>query len=197
MLRLYDDLFLVGALKHLGIRVTLSSRLTSAAGKFLYVRGAFGRITQSEIRMSSDFLFRLNQGPFELNGLCVSTPQEAFLLVFEHELCHALEASLYGKTSHSDRFMALANGLFGHRASRHKLPTRRQEAADDGFLIGSRVRFLYNGTERNGIITYIGKTATVMVPASNGAYRDQRGRRYDKYRVQLNHLRKAENSSFH
>lgn len=189
MLCLYDSLFLNSTLKRLNIRVTLSSRLTSAAGKFIYVRGSFGRISQPEIRMSSDFLFRLNQGPFELNGLSVSTPQEAFLLVFEHELCHALEACLYGKTSHSDHFMAFAHGLFGHQATRHKLPTRRQEAADHGLLVGAHVSFVYAGTEKTGIITYIGKTATVMVLSPNGLYRDQRGRRYEKYRVELKNLK--------
>lgn len=196
MLSLYDTLFLDDAVKRLNIQVTLSSRLTSAAGKFLYVRGAFGRIRQSEIRMSSDFLLRLDRGPFELNGLSVSTPQEAFLLVFEHELCHALEAMLYGKTSHSARFMALAHGLFGHSATRHKLPTRRQEAAEEGLLVGSHASFSYHDSELTGIITYIGKTATVMVPSFSGVYRDRHGRRYDKYRVQLHHLKKPNQSPF-
>ena len=44
MLKLYDELFLAGSLSRMGISVTLSSRLTSSAGKFLYVRGMFGRI---------------------------------------------------------------------------------------------------------------------------------------------------------
>ena len=196
MLNLYDTLFLGGYIKQLNIKMTLSSRLTSAAGKFLYVRGMFGRIKDAEIRMSSDFLLRLNEGPFELNGLSVSTPQEAFLLVFEHELCHALEAALYGKTAHSDRFMTLANGLFGHTAARHKLPTRRQEAAQDGLLVGAKVSFQYGSETKTGIITYIGKTATVMVPASGGAYRDRRGRRYDKFRVSLNRLQKIDQDLF-
>ena len=188
MLELYDELFTNGCLRSMGIKVTLSSRLTSSAGKFVYVRGMFGRIKQAEIRMSSDFLLRLSEGPFELNGLSVSTPQEAFLVVFEHELCHALETQLYGQTGHSSRFMALAKGLFGHTATRHKLPTRRQEAADDGLHIGSRVCFTYDGHELFGIVTYIGKSATVMVPSSSGAYRDRSGRRYEKYRVPLSRL---------
>ena len=188
MLELYDDLFLAGCLKRMAIRVTLSSRLTSSAGKFLYIRGMFGRIKQAEIRMSSDFLLRLNQGPFELNGLSVSTPQEAFLLVFEHELCHALETQLYGKTGHSSRFLALANGLFGHTATRHKLPSRRQEAAQEGLRVGMHASFCHKERLLCGTITYIGKTATVMVPSACGDYRDQKGNRYDKYRVPLSQL---------
>ena len=36
-----------------------------------------------------------------------------------------------------------------------------------------------------GVITYVGKTATVMVPDSRGAYRDRQGHRYAKFRVPL------------
>ena len=191
MLHLYDELFLDSLLsKKLPIlHVTLSSRLTSSAGKFVCVRGPFGRIKEAEIRMSSDFLFRLDKGPFELNGLSVSTAQEAFLIVFEHELCHALETVLFKQTGHSQRFLSLARGLFGHTATRHKLPTRRQEAAQDGLIVGKTVSFSYQGKILSGFITYIGKSATVMVPSANGEYRDRAGRRYVKYRVPPDKLR--------
>ena len=93
MLNLYDKLFFGGFLSHSygQIDVTLSQRLISSAGKFIYTRGGVSRMCRAEIRMSGDFLFRLNKGPFLLNGLSVSTAQEAFLVVFEHELCHAAE----------------------------------------------------------------------------------------------------------
>ena len=190
MLLLYDKLFFSGFLlkKFPELSVTLSSRLTSSAGKFIYTRGAFGRIGQTEIRMSSDFLTRLNEGPFLLNGLSVATSQEAFLVVFEHELCHALETALYRSTGHSDRFLALANGLFGHTATRHSLPTRRQEAAKEGLYVGSKVSFSYDGKQLQGLVSYIGKSVTVMVPSPSGSYRDQRGRRYEKYRVPANRI---------
>lgn len=185
MLNAYNAAFLNGCLKRVPVQVTLSSRLTSSAGKFICLRGAFGRIKQAEIRMSSDYLLRLRNGPFELNGLTAATPQEAFLLVFEHELCHAVETMLYGKTAHSPRFLSLANGLFGHTGTRHKLPTRQQEAAQKGLVVGSSIRFLCKGIELCGIVTYIGKTATVMVPSDAGAYHDRFGRKYTKYRVPL------------
>ena len=184
----YNHSFLAGCLERMPIQVTLSSRLTSSAGKFIFARGAFGRIKQAEIRMSSDYLLRLDHGPFELNGLVVATPQEAFLLVFEHELCHAIETMLYGKTGHTARFLSLANGLFGHTGTRHKLPTRKQEAAQNGLLIGMNVSFFYKDQEMHGIITYIGKMATVMVPSSDGEYRDEYGRKYTKYRVPLSKI---------
>ena len=192
MLKLYDEFFFEGYLsRKLGMLfVTLSSRLTSSAGKFFCTRGAFKRIRTAEIRMSSDFLLRLNKGPFVLNGLSVSTPQEAFLVVFEHELCHALETAIYGETGHSARFLSLANGLFGHTATRHSLPTRKQEAAETGLITGMRVCFPYQGRELSGIVTYIGKTATVMVEDVRGEYRDKSGQRYTKYRVSLTKIKR-------
>lgn len=194
MLRQYDERFLSGFLRASfgALRVTLSSRLISAAGKFVYARSASKRLESAEIRMSSDFLFRLNEGPFALNGLSVATPQEAFLVVFEHELCHALETALFGSTGHSARFLALAKGLFGHTDVHHALPTRRAEAAEAGLSVGSRVCFSYEGRTLSGVLSYVGKTATVMVPASRGPYRDRSGRRYAKYRVPLPLLRRAE-----
>lgn len=192
MLSLYDELFLSGCLKRMmgEICVTLSSRLTSSAGKFICTRGIMKQIKSAEIRMSSDFLTRLDQGPFSLNGLCVATAQEAFLVVFEHELCHALETALYGQTGHSARFLSLANGLFGHTATRHSLPTRRQEAAQSGLLVGSRVCFSHKEETLSGVVTYIGKQVTVMVPSRKGEYRDRYGRRYAKCRVPLEKLNK-------
>lgn len=190
MLSLYDRLFFSGSLlkKLPDLHVTLSSRLTSSAGKFIYVRGVFGRISQPEIRMSSDFLTRLCKGPFCLNGLTVATAQEAFLVVFEHELCHAVEAALYKSTGHSDRFLTLANGLFGHTATRHRLPTRKQEAAKGGLYVGSRVSFCCSGSELQGFVSYIGKSVTVMVPSPSGHYQDSNGQKYEKYRVSLEKL---------
>ena len=66
MLDLYDSLFFSGFLGRAygEIDVTLSQRLTSSAGKFMYVRGGASRLSQAEIRMSGDFLFRLSEGPF-------------------------------------------------------------------------------------------------------------------------------------
>ena len=190
MLGLYDGLFFGGFLSRFygQLPVTLSPRLTSAAGKFIYTRGSAP--VRAEIRMSGDFLFRLTDGPFLLNGLNVATAQEAFLVVFEHELCHAAEFALYGSTGHSRRFLALANGLFGHTDTRHSLPTRRSEAAENGLLVGSRVSFPFEGRRLTGIVSYIGKTATVMVPDARGGYRDGRGRRFAKYRVPLSLLQR-------
>ena len=190
MLRLYDAGFFGGLLSRAygELTVTLSSRLTSSAGKFIYSRSRLMRMRSAEIRMSSDFLFRLVDGPFLLNGLSVATPQEAFLIVFEHELCHAAETALYGSTGHSERFLRLAGGLFGHTGTRHSLPTRREDAAQNGLTVGSQVCFESQGKTFRGLLTYVGKTATVMVRDPRGPYRDRAGRRYVKYRVAIPRL---------
>lgn len=190
LLSLYDELFLTDFLKRAygSIDVTLSNRLTSSAGKFIYTRNAPDRLHHAEIRMSGDFLFRLNQGPFLLNGLSASSAQEAFLIVFEHELCHALENALYGSTGHSSRFLNLARGLFGHRETRHSLPTRRQEAAENGLRVGMNACFYYRGSVLTGTIANIEKNATVMVKDHRGIYQDRTGQRYSKYRVPLDQL---------
>ena len=190
MLRLYDELFFENRLqKAYGeLTVTLSSRLISAAGKFVYAKAASKRLSKAEIRMSSDFLIRLKYGPFSLNGLTAATPQEAFLFVFEHELCHALETAAFGSTGHSARFLQLANRFFGHTTTTHSLPTRKVEAAQNGIRVGMHASFLYQERSFSGTITYVGKTVTVMVQSSTGEYRDARGRRYTKYRVPLNQI---------
>ena len=190
MFQLYDQIFLDGTLSRAYGRldVTLSSRLTSAAGKFISARDPALKMERAEIRLSSDFLFQLREGPFQLIGLSVATPQEAFLVVFEHELCHALETALYGSTGHSSRFLSLANGLFGHTGIRHSLPTRKQIAAQNGIAVGKVVSFPYEGRTLRGTITYVGKTATVMVPDRRGDYRNAQGRRYSKYRLSLDLL---------
>ena len=194
MLRLYDERFFSGFLSRSygELRVTLSPRLTSAAGKFVYAKNAARRLQSAQIRLSGDFLCRLTDGPFLLNGLSVATAQEAFLVVFEHELCHAAETALFGSTGHSKRFLSLANGLFGHTDVRHSLPTRRQDAAQSGLIVGARVRFPYEGRTLCGLLTYVGKQATVMVPDARGAYRDRAGRRYAKFRVSVPLLSRAD-----
>lgn len=190
MLELYDKRFFNSFLRNnLGsIEITMSSRLTSSAGKFIMTKDRFRRIKSAEIRMSSDFLYRMAQGPFRLNGLEAATPQEAFLIVFEHELCHAAETALYGETGHSSRFLRLANGLFGHSETRHSLPTRKAEAAKAGIRVGAKAEFIYQDKTLTGIVSYVGKTATVMVPSSSGVYRDTSGQRFEKYRVPLSYL---------
>ena len=182
----YDRLFLNGFLgaKYPRLTVTVSNRMTSAAGKFIHRTALLGGVDPApEIRMSGDFLFRLPAGTYRLNGLTVTSPQEAFLVVFEHETTHAAEYALFGDTGHSKRFLTLAGGLFGHTEIHHQLPTRAQEAAARGLSPGVSVSFPYQGREIFGTVERAGKTVTVMVPDPRGAYRDAKGRRFTKFRV--------------
>lgn len=193
MLQLYDYVFLSSVLqsKYRSIKVTVSSRLLSSAGKFIHQRRASIN-SDAEIRMSSDFLFRLKEGPFELDGLTVQTPQEAFLVVFEHELCHAIEFAYFGSTGHSKRFMYFAHGVFGHTKHTHNLPTIAAETTQKtGISIGSHVSFPYQGRTLTGIVTYLGKTARVMVPHPHGNYYlgNDHSQTYFKYQVPLSKLK--------
>lgn len=53
MLRLYDELFLAGFLEKFygSIDVTLSNRLTSSAGKFIYTRNSTEQMSRVEIQL--------------------------------------------------------------------------------------------------------------------------------------------------
>lgn len=87
------------------------------------------------------------------------------MLVFEHELCHAAEWALTGSCdAHQAIFRALSRGLFHHRTCTHSLPTRAQEAAVQGVGVGAHVCFPYCEKNLTGIVSRVGKTASVMVP---------------------------------
>ncbi len=187
MLRLYDELFFDGlfARRLPQLCVVGTPRMTRCAGKFC-ARVLADGTTDVQIRMSTDFLFRLHEGPFSVNGIDACDALEAFQLVFEHELCHAAEWALYGACSaHRSTFRALSQGLFQHRTCTHALPTRAQEAAALGIGVGAHVSFPFEGRTLRGIVSRVGKTASVMVPSPVGAWHDKRGRRYVKYTVPL------------
>ena len=190
LLYLYDQAFFQGlfADRLPGLHLAATSRMTRCAGKFCVTQER-GHDPVTEIRMSSDFLFRLREGPFTVNGLSAADPLEAFMLVFEHELCHAAEWALTGSCdAHQAVFRALSRGLFHHRTCTHSLPTRAQEAAVQGVGVGAHVCFPYCEKNLTGIVSRVGKTASVMVPARGGVWHDKRGRQYDKYTVPLSLL---------
>lgn len=188
LLRAYDRAFLQSTIRTLlpHLCVTASKRMTSCAGKFI-VMTRKAEVLRCEIRMSTDFLFRLKDGPFSLNGLQAQDALEAFLLVFEHELCHALLYALSGTPQgHTAAFRALTHGLFGHTAIRHALPTRTLEVYRAcGLRVGDAVSFSREDKVYSGFVSHIGKRISVMVKSPNGDYADRRGIRYDKYYVPL------------
>ena len=190
LLKRYDELFLDHFLEQTyGKRLTssLSGRLTISAGKFIYPK----RMTSSpsgEIRMSIDFLSRLRNEEYHLNGLTTHGPQESFLVVLEHEIVHAIEYGITGNTGHSSIFQSIAWNLFKHTETTHNLPTRATDAAKIGLVVGKSVSFDYKGKRLTGTVSYVGKTVSVMVPDSKGSYVDRFGRHYSKYRCAYSNL---------
>jgi len=142
-----------------------------------------------EIKVGIDFF--LNYGMLEghntVGGIETASSLEALLLVFEHELCHAIEFIAYGRSScKGKRFKAMASNLFGHKESCHKLPTHRQITLDAmGLRLGDSISFTFEGRKLTGILYGINKRATVMVRDNKGLLADRQGKRYTKYYVPL------------
>lgn len=142
-----------------------------------------------EIKIGIDFFFQydLIEGSKTVGGIKTSNSLEALQLVFEHELCHVIEFIHFKRSSCSKkRFKALANNLFGHTESCHKLPTHRQIANQKlGLNIGDTVSFTFEGKKLTGLLYNINKRAIVMVRNKDGSLADSKGNRYSKYYVPL------------
>lgn len=198
---LYDEIFFAKQLKtgfNGKMLFSLSSRMTRSAGKTFFSKYS-GQLRPDqitvEIRMSVDFFFQFNDiaGPKTVCGLAATNALEAFLLVFEHEICHFIEFSHF-QTSNckGQRFKTLARHIFGHTESYHKLPTQKQIAYHKyGFKIGDLVTFSFEDRQFQGIINRIHKRATVMVKDPKGVYADAKGTRYTKYYVPIELLNPA------
>lgn len=190
LLGYYDDAFFHGMIKRMLPQLTIhpSSRMTRCGGKFVILRSR-DMTTTCQIRMSTDFLLRLTDGPFLVDGLSVSSAIEAFMLVLEHELCHAAEYALYGHVNaHQAVFRSLCQGLFGHTSITHQLPTRAQQAITGNISVGTYVSFMHKNITLRGIVSRITKRATVMVKDPKGIYIDSRRIRYSRYLVPLSKL---------
>jgi len=145
-----------------------------------------------EIKIGIDFFmhYDLIEGSKTVGGINTCNSLEALQLVFEHELCHVIEFVHFKRSSCSKkRFKALANNLFGHTESCHKLPTYRQIANQRmGLNIGDTVSFIFEGEKLTGLLYNINKRAIVMVRNKDGFLADCKGNRYTKYYVPLNLL---------
>lgn len=174
------------------LRFSLSRRMTASAGLTLCPRNPERLRPEElviEIRIGVDFFlhYGLIKGSKTVCGVKTSCGLEALLLVFEHELCHAAEFILFNKSScKGKRFKAMANNLFGHTESCHKLPTHRQIARQRlGLKIGDKVSFTFEGKRLTGTVYNINKRATVMVRNDGGPLVDAAGNRYSKFYVPL------------
>lgn len=196
---LYDEVFFNGLIKE-GfkgkIKFSLSTRMTRSAGKTMFLKNLKRMKMEAadfEIRMGTNFFLKYyaTDGDKSVNGIRTNDSLEALQLVFEHELCHFLEAIEFKKTSCSGiRFKIIAHNIFGHRDVYHALPTSREIAgAKYGIKIGDKVSFTFKGRSYEGFISSINKRAAVMVRDSKGSYVDRKGNRYMKYYVPIEGLR--------
>lgn len=198
LFELYDWVFFKNWFKdhYKGImKFSLSRKMTTSAGKTICPKN-IGRIRPEdlvlEIRIGIDFFLYYGQLA-KSNTVCGSKANnslEALMLVFEHELCHILEFLLFHKSScRGSRFKTMANNMFGHTDSYHKLPTNKQIANKVfGFKIGDDVTFEYKDKKLTGLLYNINKRAVVLVSDRNGILADRHGTRYSKYYVPLNRL---------
>ena len=199
LFRLYDRVFLESWFRDCfpgRLRFSLSSRMTRSAGLTLCPRNAEKIPLENlvlEIRIGVDFLFHydMTEGGKAVCGIRTGNSLEALLLVFEHELCHAIEFILFRKSScKGKRFQTLAGNLFGHTESYHRLPTQKQIAKQQfGLKPGDAVSFFYKERRMAGILYGIRKRATVLVRDQSGPLIDSRGIRYSKYYVPLTQLK--------
>lgn len=178
------------------LKFSVSKRMTKSAGLTLCPRNIDLISLKDlvlEIKIGIDFFLQYKsiKGSKNVCGLNTRTSLEALLIVFEHELCHVIEFILYKRSSCKNaRFKAIANNLFNHMESHHRLPTYRQIAYEKlGLNIGDKVSFFYKGERIVGVIYNINKRATVMVRNSKGQFVDSKGNRYAKYYVPLDSLK--------
>lgn len=200
LFQLYDQIFLDNWFKtnYRGqFKFSLSRRMTRSAGHTKCPKNK-DRIKPEEltieIRIGVDFFFQYDmvEGNKTVGGITTANSLEALQLVFEHELCHAIEYICFGKSNCSAvRFKSIAGNLFGHTGEFHSLPTNRQIASQKmGLKPGDTVSFSFKGNKLLGILYRINKRAVVMVKDKQGQFADTEGNRYAKYYVPLKILEK-------
>lgn len=157
------------------LKFSLSQRMTRSAGKLIYPRSFKNMDLQDvtlEIRMATEVFLNYYQLSTDkiVNGIKTDTVFQAFLLVFEHEICHLLELLFWKKTScRRENFKELAYQLFGHTDVYHQLPLGKEIAREKyGLEIGDRVSFTHQQQRCYGYIKRITKRATVIVPDPQG-----------------------------
>lgn len=177
------------------INFSLSTRMTTAAGKTIYSR-KMKNLQETEknyeIRMGIKFFFQYYKVERDkiVSGINTRDSLEAFQIVFEHELCHLMEFHLYGESScKKNRFKTIVNNIFGHTEVHHQLPSQKEIiSADYGLAIGQKVSFINENKRYSGFIHKINKRATVMVKDIKGTYKDGVGNTYSKWYVSFGQL---------
>lgn len=189
--QLYQEEFFGGCLTPLPVSFSLSTRMTRAAGKTIYYHQRQRFILRiSFLLLQQNFADDTGAG---VSGLTCSNRREALMRVMEHEMVHILEFTHTGKSSCGQKqFKMLAAALFGHKSRFHRLVTNQDKAYSHNLLPGMPVRFNHQGREYKGVINRITRRATVLVPNPLGFWRDDKGRRYNKFYVPLHLLQKED-----
>jgi hypothetical protein len=197
---LYDEEFFQGYFSRNfkgDLKFSLSTRMTSAAGKTIYSKKI--KLLQEdeetyEIRMGIKFFFEYSKVERDkiVSGINTKDSLEAFQIVLEHELCHFMELHFYKESSCKKlRFKNMAYNVFGHTEVYHQLPSQREIISKDyGLKIGQKVSFIHEEKKYDGFIYKINKRATVMACDKKGRYRDAAGNAYSKWYVNFEQLLK-------
>ncbi|MEZ6109105.1 MAG: hypothetical protein R3B96_24245 [Pirellulaceae bacterium] len=200
----YDEHFFQGALRPLvshrdgSISWRFSSRMTSTGGTTTrreyqppYPRGYRA---EYEIAISSHLLFQGFADPKRpevVSGVRCVHRTDALQRIFEHELIHLAEMLVwYDSSCAAGRFRQIAERLFGHKESTHRLPRTEDRARKElGIRRGSRVRFDFEGHTYSGVVNRISRRDGLGSGSGRSLYDD--GHRYRKFYVPIKLLRRS------
>jgi hypothetical protein len=180
------------------LEFSLSKRMTKSAGITKCPKNIMNLKPEEvsvEICIGVDFFFQydLLTGTKKVCGIETHNSLEALQVVFEHEICHAMEFIKYGNSNCKGKiFKETAQNLFGHKESYHEIPTHQEIVREKfGIHVGNEVSFLYEGNKMMGWVAKIHKRATVMVNHGDGNFIDEKGVRYMKYYVSVANLERV------
>ena len=197
---LYDSVFLESYFKlnfKGTIKFKLSHQMTKSAGITKTPRNIAViplEKQQFEIKISLDFLFDYYESMREksVGGIITSDALDVLMLVFEHEICHVIEFHIFKYSScKKERFKTIANNIFRHKESYHKLPTNSELIFTKyGLKLNDSVSFEYERKLQKGIIYRINKRVIVMVEDKKGTFTNSSGKRFAKYYVPIEEIKK-------
>lgn len=192
---LYDSIFFYDFFKSnycKYIVFSISSRLRSSAAKTIVKQQLYSNIKNFEIRMGTTFFdnFYYIKRDIKVNGITPSSPEEAVMLVLEHEIIHLLEFIYFNSSScKNKRFLKLAYNIFKHKSCFHQLPTYSEiNSKLLKIRIGQFIQFYYRNEIKNGIVSSINKNIAIMMPSKKGKYIDSSGKKYDKVYISVDKI---------
>ncbi|MGY8747264.1 MAG: hypothetical protein ACKVHR_04305 [Pirellulales bacterium] len=181
---------------HRPLSFRLSTRMTSAGGMTTMQTSKIRRKRQVdfEIAIATTPLFASfrDEENAIVSGINCNDRLEALQRIMEHEMVHLIEMLLWTDSNCSaNPFKNIVRRFFGHTESKHQLLTPRDLAKKKlGISPGDKVQFHADGLIVQGHVNRITKRATVLVPHARGQRYDD-GKKYKKYYVPLNRLRRA------